>query len=53
MSAMLKKHRANGSSDEDAALEEQLIEEMDTMDLDNEGGVDPRWDALKGLSIDE
>jgi uncharacterized metal-binding protein YceD (DUF177 family) len=53
MSAMLKKHRAIGNSDEDVALEEQLIEEIDTMDLDNEGGVDPRWDALKGLSIDE
>ena len=58
MSAMLKKHRAHtpAANDEDAALEEQLIDEMDSMDAaaDNTAGAtettDPRWDALKGLS---
>ncbi|MCM1483682.1 MAG: DUF177 domain-containing protein [Muribaculaceae bacterium] len=59
MSAMLKKHRARpASSDEDAELEETLIEEMDSMNMDSDesdstpAATDPRWDALKGLSSD-
>lgn len=50
MSAMLKKHRAGGVSDEDADLQNQLIEEMDSMDDATEQRTDPRWDALKGIA---
>jgi uncharacterized metal-binding protein YceD (DUF177 family) len=57
MSQMLKKHRAHDSNDSDAELEDQLIDEIDTLDVDNntDGNfdIDPRWNALKGLSIDE
>ncbi len=44
MSAILKKHRSlrAGEEDEDAELQEQLIEEIDTMDT--EPTPDPRWD---------
>ncbi len=54
MSAMLKKHRARpaGESDEDAELEQTLIDEMDSMDTTDDAPTDPRWDALKGLSSD-
>lgn len=54
MSAMLKKHRARKTDDEDAELEDALMEEMDSMDLDepSKPDTDPRWDALKGLSTD-
>lgn len=47
MSALLKKHRATG---EDADLENQLMDEMDTMDdAPAETPTDPRWDALRKL----
>lgn len=54
MSAMLKKHRANGA-DEDSELEEQLIDEMETMDSEDSGqqAIDPRWNALRKLSDDD
>lgn len=53
MSAMLKKHRAAGVSDEDAALEEQLIDEIDTMDAEEpQRTTDPRWDKLKEINTD-
>jgi uncharacterized metal-binding protein YceD (DUF177 family) len=54
MSQMLRKHRAR-PADEDSELEDQLIEEMETMDdpADDTGRPsDPRWDALKGLASD-
>lgn len=55
MSAMLHKHRANISK-EDADLQDQLIDEMDTMDTDDTASgttaTDPRWDALKGFNAD-
>lgn len=47
MSALLKKHRSN-VSDEDAELEDELIDEMDSMDT--EQPTDPRWDELKKLN---
>ncbi len=51
MSALLKKHRAAG--DEDADLENELIDEMDNMDAAGSSDTsDPRWDALKKLSSD-
>ena len=50
MSAMLKKHRAGGAAGEDADLQNQLIEEMDSMDDAEEQPTDPRWDALKNLA---
>lgn len=54
MSAMLKKHRAGaGVSDEDAELQSQLIEEMDSMEDEAEQRTDPRWDALKNISTSE
>ena len=58
MSAMLKKHRATerGTADEDAELEETLIEEMDSMesaDTAQEPATDPRWDALRKLGSDQ
>ena len=51
MSAMLKKHRAHQSGDEDTELEDTLIDEMETMDSNEpEAATDPRWDQLKKLS---
>ena len=53
MSAMLRKHRAHRPGDEDAELEDNLIDEMETMDTErDEPPVDPRWDGLKALSSD-
>ena len=52
MSALLKKHRARGN-DEDADLENELIDEMDNIDAETESAAtDPRWDALRKLSDD-
>lgn len=48
MSALLKKHRAVREGDEDAELENELIDEIETTDLPSE--PDPRWDALRKLS---
>jgi uncharacterized metal-binding protein YceD (DUF177 family) len=57
MSAVLKKHRAHAPADMDTELEDRLIDEMDNLEVDgtaaDEGDTDPRWDALKGLNIDE
>lgn len=51
MSAMLKKHRAHVPGDTDTELEDQLIDEIDTMDeSDPQPESDPRWDALKNLA---
>ncbi len=54
MSAMLKKHRAHRPDDEDAELEDTLIDEMDSMDTGSTEATptDPRWDALKGIAGD-
>ncbi len=52
MSAMLKKHRAHRPDDPDADLEDELIDEMDSMEP-SEPETDPRWDALKGLKTDD
>lgn len=49
MSAMLRKHRAGHRDDEDAELEDQLIDEMDSVDSSASSPSDPRWDALRGL----
>lgn len=51
MSAILKKHRAR-SGDEDAELENELIDEIDDIDA-GESGTDPRWNALRKLSADD
>lgn len=49
MSSLLKKHRVS-SSDPDAELEDQLIEEMEDMpDSQEQAPSDPRWDKLKEL----
>lgn len=54
MSALLKKHRSRGD-DADTELEDQLIDEIDSID-DNEPveeqPTDPRWNALKKLTDD-
>lgn len=53
MSAMLRKHRAHRPGDEDAELEDTLIDEMESMDTDRaDTPTDPRWDGLKALSSD-
>ena len=50
MSAMLRKHRAHAPGDEDAELEDQLIDEMETgMGDDSASDSDPRGDALRNL----
>ncbi len=50
MSALLKKHRAT-AGDEDAELENELIDEIDTLpDSSDDAPSDPRWDALRKLS---
>ena len=52
MSAILKKHRAH-ANDEDADLENDLIDEIDNIDAGTaNGGSDPRWDALRKLNGD-
>ena len=51
MSALLKKHRSAVADDDDAAIEDQLIDEMDSMDsASTETVTDPRWDELKNLT---
>jgi uncharacterized metal-binding protein YceD (DUF177 family) len=53
MSQLLRKHRSvKVTDDEDAELEEQLIEEVDNIIDDEDQAVDPRWNALKNLKID-
>lgn len=53
MSALLKKHRAT-AGDEDSELENELIDEIDTLpDNGGEASADPRWDALRKLSDNE
>lgn len=57
MSSLLKKHRTRLENDEDADLEEELIEEMESGQLPAEdpaaSKTDPRWDALKNLSAED
>lgn len=52
MSALLRKHRSRPQG-EDAELEEALIDEMDTMTESGDMPTDPRWNALKGLNIED
>ncbi len=54
MSAKLKKHRAT-SGDDDAELENELIDEIDNIDAQSSaaGNSDPRWDALRKFSDDD
>jgi len=53
MSSLLKKHRAQDPNDPDAALEDELIEEMESMsdsgDDVSSQTTDPRWDKLKEI----
>jgi uncharacterized metal-binding protein YceD (DUF177 family) len=50
MSAILNKHRVQ-PKEEDAELVNELIEEMESgeLDTDEDTPTDPRWDALKGF----
>lgn len=48
MSALLKKHRAR-VDDEDAELEDDLMEDIESYDGDGGGSTDPRWNALRKL----
>lgn len=53
MSALLRKHRTSVPGDEDASLENELIDEMDSMGddvADTPQTTDPRWDKLKTLT---
>ncbi len=55
MSALLRKHRAHRPDDEDAEMEDQLIDEMETGAVggDADAASDPRWDALRPLAEDK
>lgn len=48
MSALLRKHRGRRPDDEDAELEDELMDGIDD-DTPGDGPVDSRWDALRGL----
>jgi uncharacterized metal-binding protein YceD (DUF177 family) len=51
MSALLKKHRAtDGDDEEDALIQEQLIDEMERMANDDITTTDARWDKLKDFN---
>lgn len=50
MSAILKKHRARPIDDDEQALEDELIDEMDDMGGTSDIPTDPRWDELKKLN---
>lgn len=50
MSAILKKHRARPIDDDDQALEDELIDEIDDMGGASDISTDPRWDELKKLN---
>lgn len=54
MSSLLKKHKATDANDPDAELEDELMDEIDSMpdvadDVQSEAPVDPRWAKLKDL----
>ncbi len=51
MSAKLNKHRARIADEEDAALADELIDEIES--TDSEENVDPRWNELKKLKNDD
>lgn len=52
MTTLLRKHRSQ-VADSDAEMENELMDEMDSMDAgDNNNSTDPRWDGLKGLNTD-
>lgn len=48
MSSILKKHRTTSSNPEDAEIEDELMDEMDSMDSTP---TDSRWDKLKDLDL--
>ena len=50
MSSMLKKHRAGG---EDEQIIDELVDEIDDIDSSSSAPIDPRWNALKNLSVDD
>ncbi|MDE6333728.1 MAG: DUF177 domain-containing protein, partial [Muribaculaceae bacterium] len=52
MSALLKKHRAHGTG-EDAELEDEMLDSIDSLDNQDSAPSDPRWDALRGLGSDD
>lgn len=53
MSKKLKKHRAVDADDEDTDLDDTFEDDDDFENNDIEETNDPRWDALKGLNIEE
>lgn len=59
MSSLLKKHRTHVPGDSDSELEDELIDEMETGDIQDDqtpsgpAPTDPRWDALKNLGSGE
>lgn len=55
MSAVLRRHKARPAG-EDAELEEQMLDEIDSLDQGDDNAqrdTDPRWNALKGLASDD
>lgn len=49
MSAMLKKHRAIVANDEDAEIDDDMIDAIESVDGTIDEEVDPRWSELKKL----
>ena len=55
MSAVLRRHKARPAG-EDAELEEQMLDEIDSLDRGDDNAqrdTDPRWNALKDLASDD
>lgn len=50
MSGKLNKHRARIADDEDSEMEEEILDEIDSVE---ETPSDPRWSALEGLKGDD
>ena len=52
MSAALRRHRATIADDEDAELQDALVDEMETLEAGGAQPTDPRWDALRDIAGD-
>lgn len=54
MTAMLRKHRVHNPDDEDAGLEDELMDEIDADadGADDSTATDPRWNALRDIAAD-
>ena len=53
MSTKLRKHRVSSADDDEGAEDGDIIATDDVFSDEDETASDPRWDALKGLELDE